>query len=115
MSADKKSDSDGNVGFKGAASEAHSLRMSMENLRIRDDTEGHNRGCQLGSSNVHVQTPDPRANSPNVLWDGQLRISENVGAIQDEVYNIGGVPLIEEKTKRQVKLKKKGRNIRWLC
>ena len=57
----------------------------MENLRIRDNKEEHNRGYQLGSSDGHVQTPDPRANNPDVLWDGQLRISENVGAIQDEV------------------------------
>ena len=39
-------------------------------------------------------------NNPDVLWDGQLRISENVGAIQDVVYNMGAVPSIEEKTKR---------------
>ena len=58
-----------------------SLPMVMENLRIRDDTVGHNRGYKLGSSNGHVQTPNPRANNA-VLWDGQLRISENVGAIQ---------------------------------
>ena len=57
----------------------------MENLRIRDNKEEHNRGYQLGSSDGHVQTPEPRANNPDVLWDGQLRISENVGAIQDEV------------------------------
>ena len=87
MSADGKSNSDGNVVLKGASSEAHSIRMSMENLRIRDDTEGHNRGYEL-------------ANNPNVLLGGQLRISENVGAIQDEVYNMGVVPLIEGKTKR---------------
>ena len=74
--------------------------MSMENLRIRDDTEGHNRGYQLGNSNGHVQTPpDPRVNNADVLLDGQLRISENVEAIQDEVYNMGTVPLIEEKAK----------------
>ena len=30
----------------------------MGKLRIRDDTEGHNRGYQLESSNGHVQTPD---------------------------------------------------------
>ena len=109
MFADGKSNSDGNVVFEGASSEAHSLRMSMENLRIRDYTEGHNRGYQLGNSNGHVQTPDPRANNADVLLDGQLRISENVGAIQDEVYNMGAVPLIEEKTKRQVKLTEKGK------
>ena len=45
----------------------------------------------------------------DVLLDGQLRISENVEAIQDEVYNMGAVPLIEEKTKRQVKLTEKGK------
>ena len=39
-------------------------------------------------------------NNPDVLWDGQLRICENVGAIQDVVYNMGAVPLIEEKKKR---------------
>ena len=44
-----------------------------------------------------------------VLWDGKLRISENVGAIQDEVCNMGAVPLIEVKTKRQVKLTEKGK------
>ena len=49
-------------------------------------TQGHNRGYQLGSSNVHVQTPDPRANNSDVLWDGQLKISENVGAIQDAIW-----------------------------
>ena len=38
MSADGKSSSDGDVLLKGASSESHSLRMSMENLRIRDDT-----------------------------------------------------------------------------
>ena len=96
MYADGKSNSDGNIVLKGTSSEAHSLQVSMENLRIRDDTEGHNRGYQLGSSNGHVQTPDPRANNSDVLWDGQLRISENVGAIQDEIYNMGAVPLIEE-------------------
>ena len=41
--------------------------------------------------------------------DGQLRISENVGAIQDEIYNMGAVPLIERKTKRQVKLTERGK------
>ena len=85
-----------------------SLRMIMENLRIRDDTVGHNRGYQLGSSNRHVQTPNPRANNA-VLWDGLLRISENVGATQDEVYNMGAVPLIEGKTNRLVKLTEKGK------
>ena len=109
MSADGKSNSNGNFVLKGASSEAHSLWMSMENLRIRDDTEGHNRGYQLGSSNGHVQTPDPRANNPDVLQDGQLRISENVGTIQDEVYNMGAIPLIEGKTKSQVKLTEKGK------
>ena len=99
MSADGKSNSDGNVVLKEASSEANSLRMSMENLRIRDDAERHNRGYQLGNSNGHVQTPDPRVNNADVLLDGQLRITENVGAIQDEVYNMGAVPLIEEKTK----------------
>ena len=34
MSADGKSNSDGNIVLKEASSEAHSLRMSMENLRI---------------------------------------------------------------------------------
>ena len=57
----------------------------MGKLRIRDDTEGHNRGYQLESSNGHVQTPDPRENNADVLLDSQLRISEKVGAIQDEV------------------------------
>ena len=41
------------------------------------------------------------------IFYGQLRISENVGAIQDEVYNMGAVPLIEGKTKRQVKMTEK--------
>ena len=41
------------------------------------------------------------------MFYGQLRISENVGAIQDEVYNMGAVPLIEGKTKRQVKMTEK--------
>ena len=100
MSADGKSNSDGNIVLKGASSEAHSLRMSMENLGIRNDTEGHNRWYQLGSSNGYVHTPDLRVNNPDVLWDGQLRICENVGAIQDVVYNMGAVPLIEEKKKR---------------
>ena len=100
MSGDGKSNSDGNIVLKEASSEAHSLQMSMKNLRIRDDTEGHNRWYQLGSSNGHVHTPDPRVNNPDVLWGGQLRISENVGAIQDVVYNMGAVPSIEEKTKR---------------
>ena len=109
MSADGKSNSDGNVVLKGASSEANSLRMRMENLRIRDDTEGHNRGYQLGNFNGHVQTPDPRANNADVLLDGQLRISENVEAIQDEVYNMGTVPVIKENTKRQVKLTEKGK------
>ena len=85
-----------------------SLPMIMENLRIRYDTVGHNRGYQLGISNGHVQTPNPRANNA-VLWDGQLRISENVGAIQDEVYNMGAVSLIEGKTNRSVKLTEKGK------
>ena len=53
----------------------------MEYLRIRDDTEGHNRGYQLGSFNGHVQTPDLRANNTNVFLDGYPRISENVGII----------------------------------
>ena len=81
----------------------------MGKLRIRDDREGHNRGYQLGSSNGHVQTPDPRANNADVLSDSQLRISDNVGAIQDEVYKMGAVPLIEGKTKRKVKLTEKGK------
>ena len=92
-----------NVVLKGASSEAHSLQMSMENLRTRDNTKQHNRGYQLGNSNGHVQTAGPRANKADVLLHGQLSISENVGAIQDEVYNMGTVPLIEGKTKRQVK------------
>ena len=83
--------------------------MSMGKLRIRDDTEGHNRGYQLESSNGHVQTPDPRANNADVLLDSQLRISEKVGAIQDEVYKMGAVQLIEGKTKRKVKLTEKGK------
>ena len=41
--------------------------------------------------------------------DGQLTISENFGAIQHEVENMGAVPLIEEKTKRQVKVTEKGK------
>ena len=93
MSAHGKSKSDGNV-FKGASSEAHSLWIIMDDLRIRDDTDGRNTGYQLGSSNGHVQTPDLRANNLDVLWDDQLRISENVGTIQDEVYNMGAIPLI---------------------
>ena len=109
MSADGKSHSDGNVVLKRASSEAHSLWMSMENLRIRADTEGHNRGYQLENPNGHVQTPDPRANNTDVLLNGQLRISQNVEVIQDEVYNMGAVPLIERKTKRQVKLTEKGK------
>ena len=99
MSADGKSNSNGNVALKGASSEANSLRMSMENLRIRNDTEGHNRGYQLRNSNGHAQTPDPRATNADVLLDGQLRISENVGNIQGEVYIMGAVPVIEENTK----------------
>ena len=59
MSADGKSNSDGNAVLKQASSEAHSLWKSMKNFRIRDDTEGHNREYQLGSSSGHVQTPDP--------------------------------------------------------
>ena len=109
MSADGRSNSDGNIALKGASTEAHSLWMSMENLRIRDDTEGQNRGYQLGTSNGHVHSPDPRANNPDVLWDGQLRTHENVEAIQDKVYNMGAVLLIEGNTKRQVKLTEKGR------
>ena len=109
MSADGKSNSDGNIVLKGASNEAHSLWMSMENLRIRDDTEGHNRGYQLGSSNGHVQTTYARANNPDVSWDVQLSISENIGTIQDEVYNMGAVPFKEEKTKKQVKLTEKGK------
>ena len=100
MSPDGKSNSDGNIVLKGASSEAHSLWMSMGSLRIRDNTEGHNTGYQLKRSNGHVQTPGPRENNPDVLWDGQLRINENVGAIQDEVHNMGAVPLIEGETKR---------------
>ena len=107
MSADGKSNNDGNVVLKRASSEAHSLRMSMENLMIRDDIEGHNRGYQPGNRNGHLRAPDPTANNADVLLDGQLRISDNVGAIQDEVYNMGAVPLIEGKIKRQVKLTKK--------
>ena len=84
-------------------------------MRIRDDTEGHNRGYQLGNSNGHVQTPDPRENNADVLLDDQLRIWKNLGVIQDEVYNMGTVPLIEGKTKRWVKLTEKGKNTRWLC
>ena len=116
MSTDGKSNSDGNILLKGASSEAHSIWMSMENLRIRDDTEGHNKGYQLGSSNGNVLTPDARANNLDVLCDVQLRICENVGAIQDEVYNMGTVPFIDEKTKKQVKLTKKGKEYKmaWL-
>ena len=36
-----------------------------------------------------------------------------VGGTQDEVYNMGAAPLIEGKTKRQVKMTEK-RSIRWL-
>ena len=43
-------------------------------------------------------------NNTDVLLLGQLMISENIGAIQDEVYNIGAVSLIEGKTKKQVRL-----------
>ena len=102
MSADGKSNSCGNVVLKGVSSEAHSLQMSVENLRIRDDAEGLNRGYQLGNSNEFVQKLDPRPNNANVLLHGQLRISENLEAMQDEVYNMGTVPLTEGKTKRQV-------------
>ena len=55
--------------------------------------------------------PYPRTNNADVLWDDQLRISENVGTIQDELYNMGAVPLIAGKIKRQVKLSKKGEGI----
>ena len=109
MSADGKSNSDGNVVLKGASTEAHSLCMGMDNLKIIDDTEGHNRGYQLGNSNGHVKTPDLRVNNADVLLDSQLRISKNIGSIQDEVYNMGAFPLIEEKAKRQVKLTEKGK------
>ena len=108
MSADGKSNSGGNVVLKGASSETHSLRVSMENLRIRDDREEHNRWYQLGNSNEHIQTPDPKANNADVLLDGQLRIIENVGAIQNELDDMGAVSLIEGKKKRQVKLTEKG-------
>ena len=37
MSADGKSNSDENFVSKGVSSLAYSLRMSMENLRIKDD------------------------------------------------------------------------------
>ena len=37
MSADGKSNSDENFVLKGVSSLAYSLRMSMENLRIKDD------------------------------------------------------------------------------
>ena len=67
MSADGKSNSCGNVVLKGVSSEAHSLQMSVENLRIRDDAEGLNREYQLGNSNEFVQKPDPRPNNPDVL------------------------------------------------
>ena len=40
--------------------------------------------------------------------DGQLRIIENVGAIQNELDDMGAVSLIEGKKKRQVKLTEKG-------
>ena len=104
--------------LEGASSEAHSLQMSMENLRIRDDREGHIRGYQLGNFNGHAQTPDLRVNNADVLLNGQLRISENVGAIQDEVYNMRAVPLIEERqrgklTGKKESWQKKGRNTRW--
>ena len=109
MSADGKPNSDRNVVLKGSSSEGHSLWMSMENLRSRNNTEGHNRGYQLGNPNGHERTPDPRANMTDVLLDSQPRISENVGAIQDEIYNMGAVPLIEGKTKRQIELTEKGK------
>ena len=51
--------------LKGVSTEDHIIPMSMENSRIRDDTEGHNRRYQLGSSNGHVQPPDPGANIEN--------------------------------------------------
>ena len=86
--------------LKRASSEAHSLQMNMENLKIRNDKEGRNRGCQLRNSNGDVQIPDPRANNAYDLLDGQLSINENVGAIQDGEYHMGAVPLIEGKTKR---------------
>ena len=95
--------------LKGVSSEDHSLRMSLENLRIRDDTDGHNRRYQLGSSNGHVQPPDPGANNADFLRDGQLRIIEIVEAIQDEVYNMGVVRLIEGEARRQTKLTEKGK------
>ena len=72
-------------------------------------TQGQNRGYQLGTSTGHVHSPYPRANNPDVLWDGQLRTHENVEAIQDKLYNMGAVLLIEGKTERQVKLTEKGR------
>ena len=68
MSADVKSNSDGNVLLKGESSKTHSLRMSMENVRVRDDTEGNSKGYPLVNSNGHVQTPDPRANNADILW-----------------------------------------------
>ena len=66
MSADGKSNSGGNVVLKGVSSE-------VEDLRIRDDAEGLNRGYQLGNSNEFVQKPDPRPNNADVLLHGQLR------------------------------------------
>ena len=41
--------------------------MSMENVRVRDDTEGNSKGYPL-NSNGHVQKPDPRANNADILW-----------------------------------------------
>ena len=107
MSADRKPNSDGNAVLKGTSSEVHSLRMSTKNLRIRDDTEGHIRGYQLGNSNGYIETPDPRASNADAFLDGQLRIRENIRAIRDKVYNMGAVAVIEEKKKRQVQFTEK--------
>ena len=53
-------------------------------------------------------TPERLPNNTDVLLLGQLMVSENVGSIQEEAYNIGAVPLIEGKTtKKQVRLTEK--------
>lgn len=95
ISVDGKWNSGGNTLLKWASSKTDCLQMNMQNLRIRDDTQGHNREYQLEASNEHLNPPDSKASNADIWLDSQLRISSNVRAIQGDANNMEAVSLTE--------------------
>ena len=73
MSLLEKPISQDNAVVDGTQSEDHSLRISMENLRLRDDHGNHSRD-QMDDINVSQKLkPEVGSNNGNVLLQNNLR------------------------------------------